>query len=197
MRFGYFGQMAQHAQSKLIDHRKQGGELVSERFQSFRRGSATGLNDSFLSRGECRIRESQPGAAFGLKETLLHVSRQRDAALVGFVAEPMEFLFTQVSSELSPHSSLSLTSCSFDASAASVSVLDGEFQKRELLGGCWLVAANFPGGNLVGRHLLPVCRSLRRPSVAPYRSAAGGAYSMRSLFGGGAICASRLKDGSE
>src|SRR6266852_1315361 len=100
LRFRYFRQVAQHAQRELIDHRKQRGELVGERFQIFRRRSAIGLNDSFLSRGESGVRESQPGAAIGLKKTLLHISRQRDAALVGFVAQPMELLFTQVSGEL-------------------------------------------------------------------------------------------------
>src|SRR5260370_40585919 len=98
--------MAQHAQRELVDHGEQSGELVSERFQNFRCGSSIGLNDALLSRGECRVRKGQSGSSLGLKETLLHVSRQRDAALVGFVAQPMEFLFTQVGSELSPHSSL-------------------------------------------------------------------------------------------
>src|SRR5580658_9390235 len=144
--------MAQHAQSKLVDHGEQSGELMSERFQSFRRGSATRLDYSFLSGGECRIRESQPGAAFGLKETLLHISRQGDAALVGFVAQSMKFLFTQVSSELSPHSNLSLAPSSFGASTAPFPFLTANFRNESCSAGAGL-AANFPGSNLVGRYL--------------------------------------------
>ncbi len=74
LRFRYFRQVAQHAQRELIDHREQRGELVGERFQGFGRGRAARLNDSLLGRGECGIREGQPGASFGLKEAFLHVS---------------------------------------------------------------------------------------------------------------------------
>src|SRR5271154_3743947 len=188
--------MAQHAQSKLIDHRKQGGELVNDGFQGFRRRRAAGLNDALLSRGERGVREGQPGAALGLKEPLLHVSRQRDAALVGFVAEPMEFLFAQIGSELSPHSSLSFTSCSFGASVAPFSFSTANFRNESCSAGAGLWRRTFPIATWSGVICagMPLCPPSSGCSIL---SATGGAYSMRSLFGGGAICASRLKDGSE
>src|SRR5713101_3833489 len=70
------------------------------------------FDDPFFRRGQRCVREGQPTSALSLKEPLLDVARQCDAALVGFVAQPGEFVIAHVSGYLSPHSSRSLASVS-------------------------------------------------------------------------------------
>lgn len=117
LRLWDFREVAQHAQRELIEHREQGGELLRDRFLALCSRGASGFDDALFRRCQLGVGEGEPTAAIGLKEPFLDVTRERDAAFVGLVTEPNEFLFAQVGCHLSSHSSLSFASFSVAASA--------------------------------------------------------------------------------
>src|SRR5260370_16489367 len=103
------------------------------------------FDDPFFRRGQRCVREGQPTGALSLKEPFLDVARQCDTALLGFVAQPGEFVIAHVSGYLSPHSSRSLASLS-----------RAEFREP----------STFSPGNLI-KHNCPDAASAACPSSPP------------------------------